>query len=249
MNRFLAAAAAFVIALPLSVSAATVNINYTNFAKSDIGAARAARDAFMGGPAIGEEFESFTACKSKTSANCDNGRIITSVGTFTGITPSITNGGSQVGPKDAIVVRTSAPNPYGRFNTTLGGANWLDSNDLAGILWTLAAPTSSFFQKISFFLTDIDDVGDVKFNIQANGEAAVVRPGPNRLSNGALYLVTMDFNSKVSDLSISMVNGKGDGFGFDSAQVQVAPVPVPAAGFLLLGALGGLMAMRRRRNV
>jgi hypothetical protein len=28
----------------------------------------------------------------------------------------------------------------------------------------------------------------------------------------------------------------------------VAPVPVPAAGFLLIGALGGLVALRRRKT-
>jgi hypothetical protein len=30
--------------------------------------------------------------------------------------------------------------------------------------------------------------------------------------------------------------------------VSVAPVPVPAAGFLLIGALGGLVALRRRKT-
>lgn len=34
-----------------------------------------------------------------------------------------------------------------------------------------------------------------------------------------------------------------------SLYISPAPVPVPAAGFLLLGALGGLAALRRRRSV
>lgn len=38
---------------------------------------------------------------------------------------------------------------------------------------------------------------------------------------------------------------KGAGFDFE----VVAPVPVPAAGLLLLGALGGLAALRRRKTV
>jgi hypothetical protein len=33
----------------------------------------------------------------------------------------------------------------------------------------------------------------------------------------------------------------------DDVSVSVAPVPVPAAGFLLIGALGGLVALRRRK--
>jgi hypothetical protein len=38
----------------------------------------------------------------------------------------------------------------------------------------------------------------------------------------------------------------GAGFDFD---VTAAAVPVPAAGFLLVGALGGLVALRRRKSV
>ena len=39
--------------------------------------------------------------------------------------------------------------------------------------------------------------------------------------------------------------GSGTG-GFDIDSVRVSPVPVPAAGFLLLGGLAGLVALRRR---
>jgi hypothetical protein len=36
--------------------------------------------------------------------------------------------------------------------------------------------------------------------------------------------------------------------GFDVDAIGVSPVPLPAAGFLLLGGLGGLVALRRRRK-
>ncbi len=39
----------------------------------------------------------------------------------------------------------------------------------------------------------------------------------------------------------------GDGDGFDVDSVSVSAVPVPAAGFLLIGALGSLAALKRRR--
>ena len=246
MKLVLAALAVFIIAAPLAVSAATVSINYTSYTNAQVGQALLARDTFMTGPAVGEEFENFTACNGSNSLSCANGTIITSVGTFTGIGPAITNGASQVLPKDKIVVRTSVPAPFGRFNTTpgAGSANWLDSNDLNGILWTLVAPGTTYFDKIAFFLTDLDDVGNVRFSIQANGGAAVERTGV--AGDGRLHLVTMRFDTGITNLSIRMVNGAGDGFGFDGA--RVAAVPVPAAGFLLLGALGGLAAMRRRRK-
>lgn len=44
------------------------------------------------------------------------------------------------------------------------------------------------------------------------------------------------------------VNGVPVG-GFDINAVRVTPVPLPAAGFLLLAALGGLFAARRRQTV
>ncbi len=260
MKIIFASVAAFVITAPLAVSAATINFN--SYASSaSLSQARTDRDAFMGNAGQSEEFEELTACTNTNVATCNSGTITTtSFGTFTGITPSITNGGSQVAPKDAIVVRNSQPDPYGRFNTTDGGNNWLDSNDMAGILWTLSSAANTFFEKISFFLTDVDDVGSIKFNIGVNGATPVDMPGNLKLSDGALHLVSMDFTGEdVSTLNISMINGKGDGFGFDSAQVNVrgtspdsdngpSPVPVPAAGLMLFGALGGLVAMRRRRK-
>jgi hypothetical protein len=42
--------------------------------------------------------------------------------------------------------------------------------------------------------------------------------------------------------------GTSDSLGGFIDNVSLAPVPVPAAGFLLFGALGGLVALRRRRK-
>ena len=38
------------------------------------------------------------------------------------------------------------------------------------------------------------------------------------------------------------------GWGIDNIRSDVAPVPVPAAGLLLMSALGGFAAMRRRKR-
>ena len=47
-------------------------------------------------------------------------------------------------------------------------------------------------------------------------------------------------------------NGNGDAIFIDyvslSGEAQISPIPVPAAGFMLLGALGGLAAVRRRKH-
>ena len=63
------------------------------------------------------------------------------------------------------------------------------------------------------------------------------------------------FNSNFAGIDTFRITSSKD--GKKSANVRVddiagsvpAPVPVPAAGFLLLGALGGLAALRRRRKV
>ena len=50
------------------------------------------------------------------------------------------------------------------------------------------------------------------------------------------------------DLTLSFQNQTVGPFGFALDNVAISAVPVPAAGLMLLGALGGLGALRRRRK-
>ncbi|MGX0978396.1 hypothetical protein ACSSVY_004136 [Roseovarius sp. MBR-51] len=52
------------------------------------------------------------------------------------------------------------------------------------------------------------------------------------------------FGGNPSNLSTQAATG-----GFDVDAISVSAVPLPAAGFLLVGALGGLAALRRRKQV
>ena len=134
-----------------------------------IESARDARDSFIGaGTVLGEDFEGFVACNGINTSTCANGTVNTAVGQFTGIGPGQTSGGSQVNPKNSVVVRTSDRGPYGRVNVTPGGANWLDSNDLKGIQWDVPGQAvMPMIQRIAFLLSDVDDVGSLDFILKA----------------------------------------------------------------------------------
>lgn len=232
-----------------SARAATVDIGFESFAKADVPAALDQRDEFLGsGPVLSEDFETgFLPCDGSNNGSCSAGMIHSGeLGTFSGFGEAGKKGGSQVQPRSKIVVRTGAEGVFGRYNVTPGGLNWLDSNDREGIDWSFAAPGGLTFQRLAFFLTDLDDIGNILFNISVNGGAVVMRPGAEAGGHGQLHLMTVLFDQPVSSFAIRMINGKGDGFGLDGA--RIAMVPLPAAGVLLLGTLGGLIALARRHH-
>lgn len=248
--------AAAISLAPAIVSAATVDITFTDYGSgkhtADIAGATAARDAFIGGMFVAghETFDGFEACDGTNSATCAAGPVSTAVGTFTGIGPT-GSGSSQVLPKDKVVVRADPPYAAERYEVEGSDGNWLDSNDMNGIKWEIpGSATLSRILKIAFFLTDVDDVGAIQFSISASNTGVLtnnVVGGPvGTRPNGELLLVTMLFSEAVDDVDIEMTSGTNDGFGLDGA--VVAAVPLPAAGLLLLSALGGMAAVRRRRR-
>ncbi len=229
-------------------SAATVDIGFQSFDRADVPDALAQRDSFIGtGRILSEDFETgLTPCDGSKS-NCSAGTIHSSeLGSFVGYGDAGKKGASQVQPRSKIVVRTGDDGVFGRYNVSPGGANWLDSNDREGIDWSFAAPGSVTFRKLAFFLTDLDDVGNILFNISVNGAQALALPGSAPGGNGQLHLITLLFDRPVSTFDVRLINGTGDGFGLDGA--RLAAVPLPAAGLLLLGTLGGLAALARRNR-
>lgn len=243
------AAALLAGAVSGTATAATVAVAFTSFAKPDVSSALAQRDAFIGsGRILAEDFETgFTPCNGSNGGDCASGTIHSSeLGSFQGYGAATGKGASQVEPKERIVVRTGTKGTSGRYNVTPDGLNWLDSNDREGIDWAFVAPGNLTFRRLAFLLTDLDDVGNILFNISVNSGQAVTRPGTERVGNGQLHLITLLFDRPVSAFEIRMINGTGDGFGLDGA--RLAAVPLPAAGLLLLGTLGGLVALARRRR-
>jgi hypothetical protein len=252
-------ATAALLATAVASSAATVTINTTSFGTSqpgNINAARAAKVAFDGGfhRGVTEDFEGYAASPAGDNggpaSNPTSNPVKTKVGRFS----SIGNDGcglSCVTPSGDLQVRSG--NIFGRYNTTVNGSNFLDSNDNGGMM--LRIPGASGMRSmnaLSFLLTDIDDVGPKNFELSVGGKQ-IKNQTVTGLDgkNGNLVLVTMMFSEAIdlSDssnaLRLRMSIEPGDGFGIDD--VTVSAVPLPAAGLLLLGGLGGLGLMGRRR--
>ena len=248
------AGAGLALSLAGAASAASVNVSLTQYTGNAAGIAQAKADqaTFLGTNILraSEGFEGFAASPAADSggaaSNPTTNPLVTGVGTFRSIAPSVC-GGSCIDASDLLQVRSGEV--WGRFNTTSGGRNFLDSNDNSGMEWEISAASGiGNFDRISFLLTDVDDVGKVSFNISTRGdvESATGIILNSRPANGTLSLVTMVFDHAISDLFVGLNIDKKDGFGIDD--VQVSAVPLPAAGFLLLGGMAGLGAVSRLRR-
>lgn len=253
-----------------AVGAATVEIALTEYVDRE--AALAAQSALLAGHTLlaYEDFEGFTSYDGcLASADCDASNttnygfasaakpLTASVGTFTSILPQ-GSGGAQRPPKDAAVIRSNTdeandgqPNS-GRYNTDLNvteSANFIDSNDNAGILLDTSTGSFGLFNWISFILTDFDDVGELGFSLQVSGPDIISETEFNTVkqSNGDVFLVTLYFSDFVDDVFVTMNIDPGDGFGADSFAISV--VPLPPSALLFLGGLAILGAASRRSRL
>ena len=225
-----------------TASAATVNVvGYDSVAD-----AVAAQTAFIGGAVVvgSEDFESY-AVGTPTPLASGIGPITT--------VPGGAPGSTAVTPTDQSVVRSaSAPGTAATgfrsdADDTPGSTNYLDSNDNSAM--NILVSGIGMFDRISFMLTDIDDVGKIMFRLLVGGEEVYATPSDAVKSeqNGRLLLATIDLGVLVDSLNIEMTIDAGDGFGFDGAKIAATPLPAPA--LMLLGGLGALgVAARRKRK-
>jgi hypothetical protein len=173
--------------------------------------------------------------------------LSTAAGTFSVAPGSLVSAGSGT-RTDVFSVLNKSDTPFqGRYNTTPGGNNWLDSNDITKLQLTTSLDT------VYFFMTDVDDTGG-KLTIQtADGSTSSNFTNP---ANGDLYFVAItgpDAIGYIRWLNSSQADGYGlDDFGtvkFPTA-ANLAPVPEPASWIIaLIGLfLVSVVAQRRERN-
>ena len=235
-------ASAVFLALAVPATAATVSVS--GFSKSDYGTATGSMSN-----AVTQDFEGYG------EGNVNNG-FSTNVGTFSslggkGSGGTVSNAGFA---NDGTKLALRDGNVYGRVSTTrdLTGNSaddmFLDSNDTQGIVWDVMLGAGRMFDRIVFTLTDAAEFGNSMKIATAYGEAVYSNSG-----NGEKRLVEIYFGKAVGSAKITLGHFKGsnprtnDGFSIDD--IAVNEVPLPASALLLLGGLGGLMAMRRRNNV
>lgn len=268
-TKFIASAAAGALLLSAgAASALTASVTATKITNS--GDAEGLQYDFHAGSSLVayESFENFTLTAGGVGANNPNAEFFqavteplsTKVGDFSAIGTG--NGTTRVGEMGKVAVRNATGHTGSRF--AVKGDNWLDSNDTNGINWvaTDQSPNNpgQQFDRLSFFSTDIDDVGSVKFaftigetnqsfslatllDLTPNGTDANGAPTYARRPNGELLFFTVAFDELIRTSNFALNIDAGDGFGVDS--FRLTATPLPAAAWMLIAGVAGLFGMRR----
>src|SRR5579872_6095974 len=179
-----------------------------------------------------ENFNEFTASDASGYTS-----LSTSVGTFS-VAPGSQPGNptwSRGTKQNQFTILDSADTPFtGRYSTTPGGGNWLDSNDITGIQLATSLDT------LIFMVTDVNDIraSDTLTIETADGTDSTAFEHYPEAKNGNLYFVAITSSTPIGDVWF-LNNAAADGYGLDDFGTIVdPPAPTPEPGTLGIAGLG-----------
>jgi hypothetical protein len=143
--------------------------------------------------------------------------LSTTVGTFSVIAGGQGSTGGGTGKNEFTVLNSSNTPFQGRYNTTPGGKNWLDSNDITKLQLTTS------FDTIYFFISDADDTGGTLTLQTADGSTATF---PTNTGNGSLFFVGITSTDPIGYIRW-LDSSRADGYGLDDFGTVTYPPPTP----------------------
>ena len=157
--------------------------------------------------------------------------ITTSVGTFAATGSDGTGACTNC---DQMVILNDSLSPFsGRYDTTDGNGDfggdgqWLDSNDISELTWSLSLGGRSTFDAFGFMLMDPADVG-ASLTISLLDGTTIFETINFRESNGSLFYITGILDELATSATITLANSSdytNDGFGIDDVVIGSIPEP------------------------
>lgn len=182
------------------------------------------------------------------------GPLTTKVGTFASLggsgSGSTCDANSVSGTCSQIALEQDTINGQGNLLPTDG--EWaVSSNDTLGVSWLAKLDSGKLFNQVIFTLRDAVDRSDELSLAISTSEGGLFTIF-GRQPNDTQQIVVIDFlGNGVSEVTIDIAlnaNKPDDGFTIDGATLIATPVPLPASALLLIGGVGAIGLMRRRRR-
>lgn len=161
-------------------------------------------------------------------------QLTTGAGTFLAEPGGLPSDMSGTHTNQFTILNNSNTPFNGRYNTTAGGNDWLDSNDITKLLLTTA------FNNLYFFINDVNDTGGTLQIRTQDGTSSTNFAAP--AANGALYFVGITSQAPIGSIEF-LNNTQHDGYGLDDFGKVNYPASVPEPANYLTAASGLLILL------